>query len=234
MTAGDAGQLNDAVILGEGGHREGGENCRQHGVGTIGQHAAFDPLHIDRPFQWLAGDIRGGGHVTDRFERRDHEDDGERHEQLPVKAETVVERNGHHHQGAVEGGGAHFAQQQGHGIARQHGDHDGGEAQPGVATALQQHDKAEHQQGEEEVGVAGEAAIREGCIAAAHADQAHFDQGQADQQHHDAGDQRGDDPFHQMEEAAHHHDSECSNHHGAKQCAQQILGGHGRLFEGET
>ncbi len=126
MTAGDAGQLNNAVVLGEGGHGEGGEEGRQHGVGTIGQHAALDPLHIDRPFQRLAGDVRSGGHVANGLERRHHEDDGERYEQLPVKAEAVVERNGHHHQRAIEGGGAHFAQQQCHGIARQHGDHDGG------------------------------------------------------------------------------------------------------------
>jgi hypothetical protein len=119
-------------------------------------------------------------------------------------------------------------------ITHQHGDHDGGEAQPGIATALQQDDEAEHQQGEEEVAVAGEAAVGQGAIAAAHADEAHLDQSQTDEQHHYAGHQRGDHPLDQMQEAAHHHYGEGGRQHGAKQGAQQILGGHGGLLEGEA
>ncbi|MNF78095.1 hypothetical protein D3C84_602630 [compost metagenome] len=234
MAAGDPGQLDDAVVLGEGGHGEGGEDRRQHGVGAIGQHAPLDPCHVDGPVQGLAGDVRGGGHVAYGFQRRHHEDDGERHEQLPVKADAVVEREWHHDQGTFEGRGADLAQQQGDGVARQHGDHDGGEAQPGIAAALQQHDEAEYQQGEKEVGVAGEAAIRERGVAAPHADEAHLDQGQADEQHHYAGHQGGDDALDQMQEAAHHHYGEGGRQHGAKQGAQQILGGHGGLFEGEA
>ncbi len=145
-----------------------------------------------------------------------------------------MQGDGHHHQGTVEGGGRDLAQHQCCRIAHQHGDHDGGEAQPGVAAALQQHDKTQHQQGEKEVAVAGEAAVRERGVTATHADESHLDQGQAYQQHHNAGHQRGDHLLDQMEEAAHHHHGEGGDQHGAKQGTQQILGGHGCLFEGET
>ncbi len=37
-----------------------------------------------------------------------------------------------------------------------------------------------------------------------------------------------------MQEAAHHHDGEGGRQHGAEQGAQKIVGGHGRLLEGET
>ena len=60
VAAGDAGQLDDAVVLGEDRAGEGVEDAGQQRVGAVDQHAALDALHPQRAFDRLLGDLAGG------------------------------------------------------------------------------------------------------------------------------------------------------------------------------
>ena len=53
MTAGDAGELDDGVVLAEGGVREGVEDGGDQGVDAVAQHAAPDALQVEVAFDRL-------------------------------------------------------------------------------------------------------------------------------------------------------------------------------------
>ncbi|KAG1399071.1 hypothetical protein G6F59_013384 [Rhizopus arrhizus] len=94
VAAGDAGQLDHAIVLREDRAGEGVEHAGQERVRAVHQDAALDALHPQRAFDGLLGHLAGGGDVADGFQGRDQVDDQHRHEQCPREAQAEVQRHG--------------------------------------------------------------------------------------------------------------------------------------------
>ncbi|MOA49774.1 hypothetical protein D3C78_1726980 [compost metagenome] len=68
IAAGNAGQLDHAIVLTKAGVGEGVEYCRQHRVQAVSQHTALQALHIQRTADRLFRHVRGGGDIADGFQ----------------------------------------------------------------------------------------------------------------------------------------------------------------------
>ncbi len=217
VAAGDAGQLDHAVVLGEDRAGEGIEDPGQQRVGAVHQHAALDARHPQWPFDRLARDLAGGGDVADRFQRRHQIDHQHRHEQRPRETEPEVQRRRHleprrlvH---ACEVEPSEPGRQR---IADGERDDDGGTPHPHHRHPVDGDDDAQHHARQQQVLAVGEAAVGHRRVAAAHADQADLDQGEADHQHHDAGHQGRDQALDERQDARHAHLDEGAGHHHAE------------------
>ena len=72
-----AGQGDDAVVLGEGGHGRDGAEAGDQAVEAVGEDAALDAGVEESAFDFESRHVAGGGDVADCFH---HEDDVHRHE----------------------------------------------------------------------------------------------------------------------------------------------------------
>ena len=203
VAAGDAGQLNDAVVLAKAGVREGVEHRGNAGVEAVCQHAALQALHIHRAGDRLLGNVRSGGNVADGFQRGDHKHQHQRQQQVPVDTEAVVQRRGDHNQAAV-GRRRVFrqhAEEPGNQIARRHGDHQRRNAQVRVTLAVKQNNNGQHYACQQQVFRRAEGIVGHGRVAAADGGQADLNQRQADNHHHHTGDQRRNHAARQVQHA---------------------------------
>lgn len=71
ITAGDAGQLNHAVVLRERDHRHAVEHRGHRRVQAVREQPRLDPPNVQRPFHRLPGNHRIGRQITRRLQRRD-------------------------------------------------------------------------------------------------------------------------------------------------------------------
>ena len=219
VAAGDAGQLDHAVVLAEAGVREGIEYRRNKRVQAVRQHAAFQALHVQRAGHRLLGDVGGSGDIADGLQRGDHKDQHQRQEQTPVNAQTVVQRRGDGDQRAVGRCGVlrQHAQRPRQQITGCHGDHQRSHAQVRVTLAVQQNNDRQHDARQQQVFRRAEGMVAHCGIAAADGGEADLNQRQADNHHHHAGDQRGNDAARQMQHAGDDHLRAACQHQGAEQ-----------------
>uniref|UniRef100_A0A1I7Y2Z2 Histidine-rich protein n=1 Tax=Steinernema glaseri TaxID=37863 RepID=A0A1I7Y2Z2_9BILA len=114
----------------------------------------------------------------------------------------------------MHAGEVQAAQVAGQCVADGQRDHDRATAHPHHRDAVEYHDDGQHHAGQQQVFAVGEGTVGHGAETAAHADQAHLDQREADHQHYYAGDQGGDQAFHERQNARNAHLNErAGNHH---------------------
>ena len=215
MAAGNPGELNHAVVLRKDRAWKRVKHTGQQRVGTVDQHAALDALHPHRAFNRLARHFTGGGHVANRFQRRHQVNHQHRDKQRPREPQAKVQRHRHlEHFGLMHAGEVQTAQITRQRVAHRQGDDDGTTAHPHQRDTVEDHDNRQHHAGQHQIFTVGEGAIGHGAKTAAHADQADFNQRQANHQHHDTGDQRGDHAFNKRQDPRDAHFYERSgNHH---------------------
>ncbi len=118
MARGHPGHLDDAVVLGEGGERQGAERRGDHRHQAVRQHAAGEPFLKLGPLDLPVGDHGGGGDVPHRLQHAQQIDGASQHEGVQIEGKTVLERDGHSDKRQVlKGGEVHHAEHQGHRIA---------------------------------------------------------------------------------------------------------------------
>ena len=219
VAAGDAGQLDHAVVLAEAGVREGVEDRGNKGVEAVSQHAAFQTFHIQRTGDRLLGDIGGGGDIADGFQGGDHKHQHQRQQQAPVDAEAIVQRCRNGDEAAVGRGGVgrQHIEEPRRQIARRHGNHQRSDAQIGITLAVENDDQRQHDARQQQVLRRAEGVVGHRRVAAADGGQSDLNQRQADNHHHHAGDQRGNDAARQMQDAGENHFRAAGQHQGAEQ-----------------
>ena len=200
MATGNAGQLNHTVVLGKDRAWEGIENAGQQRVGTVDQHTAFNALHPQRAFDGLTRHLTGGGHVANGFQRSHQIDHQHRNEQRPGEAQAKVQWHWHLEPiSLVHAGKVQTAQVAGQCVTHGQGDDNGAAAHPDQRDAVEDDDNRQYYARQHQVLTIGEGAVTHGRKAAAHADQADFNQGQTNHQHDDASDQRGNHAFYERQ-----------------------------------
>lgn len=98
VTAGDAGQLDDAVVLAEGRAGKGIQQRRQCRIQAVAENTGPYAPDIDITPHRLAGYYRSRGEVARRLDRSYQVDKRNRQKQRKIKAQTESQRYRHRDQ----------------------------------------------------------------------------------------------------------------------------------------
>ncbi len=180
-----AGQGDQAHVLGIGGIGQRVEHRGEGGGHAVGHHAPGEFAVLGLTTGAADGD---GGDVADGFQAHHEHDQGHADDGGQLELHAVLQRPGNGEPGGIgDAGEVDHAQRDGHQVAAHQTHQDGGGLEEAATELVDDDGHHQHEQRQAQVGGRGEVV---GADPAGSIVEAHRHQGDADQQHHDAGHHR--------------------------------------------